>query len=541
MPAKPYWWQRGVVYQIYPRSFMDHSGDGVGDIQGVIDKLDYVEWLGVDAIWFSPLFPSPMADFGYDVSDYIAIHPDYGTLADFDRLLIEAHSRDLKVILDLVPNHTSDEHQWFVESRRSMDDPKRDWYIWKDPGPDGGPPNNWKSYFGGPAWTFDEATGQYYMHNFHPKQPELNWRNTEVEQAMFDVIRFWLRRGVDGFRIDVIDRLLKDPQFRDNPPHPDWSEGDNPTNALRRVHSEAQFPELFDLWRRFRRVFDEFPNKVAIGEVAYDYGPQQLAGFYGEERTDTDNENDGLHLPFNFGLIAQPWDAESIRAFVDTYDAALPSYAWPNYVLGNHDQSRIASKYGRAQARVAAVMLLTLRGTPTIYYGDELGMEDVTIPDERIQDPQGRDRNFNRDECRTPMQWDTSPHAGFCLADVTPWLPVADDYQQHNVAVQTDDPNAMLNLHQRLLNYRRRTPALHIGRYYAIDPCPAGCFVYLRQYNDQRCLIALNFTGETRTLDLSDYGDSTTIILSTEADRDGQPVDLGALALHGDEGVIIEV
>lgn len=534
------WWQTGVIYQIYPRSFMDSNGDGLGDIQGVIDRLDYLEMLGIKAIWFSPLFPSPMADFGYDVSDYRDIHSEYGTLADFDKLLVAAHQREMKIILDLVPNHTSDEHPWFVESRSSKDNPKRDWYIWRDPAPDGGPPNNWMSYFEGPAWTLDNATGQYYLHNFHPKQPDLNWRNPETAEAMLDHIRFWLKRGVDGFRIDVIDRILKHPDLPDNPPNPTWQPGDSPLWQFERVYSERQFPEIFTYMKQFRAVFDEFPERVAIGELAYNVALDHMAAYYGDESLTDDNTGDGLHLPFNFGLIIQDWNAESIKAYVDAYDAALPAYAWPNYVLGNHDQPRIASKYGPEQARIAAMLLLTLRGTPTLYYGDEIGMTNTPIPRDRIKDPQGIGGGFNRDEARTPMQWDANPHAGFTNADTPPWLPVHPDFETVNVAAQRDEPAAMLSYYYRLLTYRRQTPALHQGRYYPVEVEEPGCFVYLRQYNDQRCLIALNFTDETHTLSLPDYANGN-VIVSTNSDRDGLPIDLNTLTLTANEGLLIEL
>lgn len=525
------WWKTGVVYQIYPRSFMDANEDGVGDIQGIADRLDYLQWLGIDAIWFSPMFPSPMADFGYDVMNYTDIHHEYGTLADFDKLLVEAHSRGIKVILDLVPNHTSVEHAWFKESRASRDNPKRDWYIWKDPKPDGSEPNNWLAYFGGPAWTFDETTGQYYMHNFDPGQPELNWRNPEVEQAMFDVIRFWLRRGVDGFRIDVIDRILKDPEFRDNPPNPTWKPGDPKVGSLLREYSEAA-DGTHDYMKKFRAVFDEFPGTVSIGEVQYGLSAEALAAFYGDE--------DELHIPFNFGLIGLPWNAETIRAFVDDYDGGLPPFGQPNYVLGNHDAPRLASNYGIDQAGVAAILLLTLRGTPTLYYGDELGMQNVTIPEDQIQDPQGRNKaGFNRDECRTPMQWDSSLNAGFSAEGAKTWLPVAADYQQVNVEEQMEDSASLLRLYQRMLAYRRQTPALNAGRYYALDAAP-GCFAYLRQFNDQQRLVVLNLTTEAHTLSFEDW-ETGVIAISTDYQREGETVDLKQLMVRGNEALVIEV
>jgi alpha-glucosidase len=530
------WWQTGVIYQIYPRSFMDANNDGLGDLEGVRQRLPYLASLGIDAIWFSPIFPSPMADFGYDVADYTDIHPDYGTLATFDALLEEAHQHSLKVLLDLVPNHTSSAHPWFEEARQSRDNPKRDWYIWQDPKADATPPNNWLSYFGGPAWTYDELTGQYYMHNFDPEQPELNWRNSQVKAAIFDSIRFWLKRGVDGFRMDVIDRLLKDPDFRDNPPNPAWSPGDAIMWSQDRIHSEGA-PGTHALMREFRDVFNEFPQTVAVGELSYALEAEEFAAFYGQRMDD--NNGDELHLPFNFGLLGRAWRADVIRPYVDQYDASVPSYGWPNYVLGNHDVGRIASRYGQAQARVAALMLLTLRGTPTLYYGDEIGMTNATISEDKIQDPQGRNKaGFNRDECRTPMQWDASTNAGF-NAGAEPWLPVAPDYPVVNVAAQEVDPSSTLNFYKRLLDYRHNSPELQSGDYAALDAgVPADCYVYQRKYEGKTCLIALNMTHDERTLSLTGHG---IITVSTDHQRDGHPVDLTQFSLLPDEGVIIEL
>jgi alpha-glucosidase len=530
------WWQTGVIYQIYPRSFMDASGDGIGDLQGVRSRLDYLQWLGVDVIWFSPVFPSPMADFGYDVADYTDINPDYGTLDDFDQLLAEAHQRGIRVLLDLVPNHTSDQHQWFLEARSSRDNPYRDWYIWRDPKPEGSPPNNWMAYFGGPAWTFDEATGQYYLHNFTPEQPELNWRNPAVEQAIFEAIRFWLRRGLDGFRVDVIDRILKDEQLRDNPPNPDWREGDSPHWRWLRVHSEGH-PDLPEYMRRLRAVFDEFPDKVIVGEISYDLTLPQMMAFYGDER---DGHGDAVHLPFNFGLTTRAWDADIMRDYINAYEGLLPAYAWPNFVLGNHDLPRLASRVGAQQARVAALMLLSLRGTPTLYYGDELGMPNSPVPEALMQDPQGRNKaGFNRDECRAPMPWDDSPNTGFSPPGVETWLPPVPD-AAINVAAQRDDPGSMLALYRRLLAYRRQTPALHQGNYQHVAGVPAGCFAYMRQSGEQRRLIVLNFQSVAQTIHLDEF-DSGRVACSTHHERDGLPVDLSGFELLPDEGVIIEL
>ena len=367
------WWQTGVVYQVYPRSFGDSNRDGVGDLEGVRQHLDHLAWLGVDAIWISPFYRSPMKDFGYDVADYTDVDPLFGDFAAFDRLLADAHARGLRVIVDYVPNHTSDQHAWFIESRSSRTSPKRDWYVWRDPTPDGGPPNNWISVFGGSAWTLDEPTGQYYLHSFLAQQPDLDWRNPEVKQAMFDVLRFWLERGVDGFRIDVAQFIAKDPLYRDNPPHPDPVRMAHMGAWSRQLHLyDLGHPDLHAIYREFRALLDSYQgDRVSIGEL-HDEQFDVWAGFYGANL-------DEIHIPFNFHLLFATWDAAQIRTIVDAIEAALPDGAWPNWVLGNHDQRRIASRLGVAQARVAMILLLTLRGTPTLYYGDELGLPDTEL------------------------------------------------------------------------------------------------------------------------------------------------------------------
>lgn len=521
------WWMRGIVYQIYPRSFMDSNGDGVGDLRGIASKLDYIQWLGIDAIWISPIYPSPMHDFGYDVSDYTDINPLFGTLADFDHLLAEAHERGIKVLLDLVPNHTSSDHPWFIESRSSRDNPKRDWYIWRDAKPDGSPPNNWLAYFGGPAWTWDENTQQYYLHNFLPEQPDLNYRNEAVCQAMFDNIRFWLRRGVDGFRVDVIDRMIKDDiNLRDNPPNPDYVEGVwNPQDRLLRVYSEG-YEGIHDLIHRFRAVFDEFDDRVMIGEIAYSIDPDYITSFYGEG---TEPYGSEIHQPFNFALMMIPWEAEAIRAFVDAYDKAIPPYGWGNYVLGNHDRERLVSRVGAAQARNAAMLLLTLRGTPTIYYGEELGMSDVPIPPEQYQDPQGINLGISRDPERTPMQWDEAPNGGFAPEGAAPWLPLAADFAINNVESQMVEPRSMLNFYRKLIALRKSDDDLLLGEYQSVN-APLGVFAYRR---GQHYLVALNFTDAPQSVDATGE-----IVVSTKMDR-GEKVN-GTLVLRPNEGVIVK-
>lgn len=523
------WWQTGVIYQIYPRSFMDSSNDGTGDLPGILSRLDYLSELGVDAIWLSPIFPSPMADFGYDVANYVDVEPIFGTLADFDQLLAAAHARGIKLLLDLVPNHSSDEHPWFVESRRSRDNPRRDWYIWRDPAPDGGPPNNWGSYFGGSAWQLDETTGQYYLHLFDRKQPDLNWRNPEVRAAIYGAMRFWLDRGVDGFRVDVIWLLLKDEQFRDNPLSPEWQPGDPPWAAQQRVYTE-DLPEVHQIVREMRGLLDAYDERVMIGEI---YLPvPRLMHYYGESL-------DEAHLPFNFQLVLLPWDAQAIRAAVDQYEAALPEGAWPNWVLGNHDQHRIASRVGRAQSRVAQMLLLTLRGTPTCYYGDELGMVDVPVPAHLAHDPQEHlSPGHGRDPERSPMQWDASPNAGFTSPEVAPWLPLADDYREVNVAVQRTDPHSMLALFRRLIELRRNHRALQIGGQRSLDAGSATVFAFVRELDAQRVLVVLNFGQAEQRLDLAAAGTTGTLLCSTQLDRSG-PIELAQIALRPDEGLTI--
>jgi alpha-glucosidase len=522
------WWQQGIIYQIYPRSFMDSNGDGIGDLPGILNKLDYLQWLGVDAVWISPIFPSPMADFGYDVSDYTDIHPLFGTLAAFDSLVAEAHRRSLKVILDYVPNHTSEQHPWFIASRSSSHHPKRDWYIWCDPAPDGGPPNNWRSVFGGSAWEWDALTGQYYYHAYLKEQPDLNWRHPEVQSAMLDVLRFWLNRGVDGFRVDALRQLIKDEQLRDNPPNPAYHPGQGPYHALLPVYTTDR-PEVHDMIALMRRIVDAFDERLLIGEL---YLPiERLVAYYGVHGS-------GVHLPFNFHLILVPWQARQIEALINTYEAALPLDGWPNWVLGNHDQHRLSSRIGPAQARVAAMLLLTLRGTPTLYYGDELGMLDVAIPPELVRDPWEKNvpgLGLGRDPERTPMPWDGSSNAGFTSG--TPWLPLAANYQTVNVAAERDEPTSMLTLYRRLIALRRATPALSVGSYVGLE-AHGDVLAYMRTYAGQRCLVVLNLAPHPQVFESPQKTFHGHIVLSTHVDRADETVH-GTITLRGDEGVIL--
>ena len=531
MTQPHFWWQTGVIYQIYPRSFLDSNGDGVGDLSGIASKLDYLRWLGVDAIWLSPIYPSPMADFGYDITNYTDVHPLFGTLENLDTLLYQAHQRDLKLILDFVPNHTSDEHPWFQQARSSRTNEQRDWYIWRDPAPDGGPPNNWTSRFGGSAWQFDEQTEQYYLHLYDVKQPDLNWRNPQVRQTMFDVMRFWLDRGVDGFRVDALEVLLKDEQFRDNPVNPLWKPGD-PFYTRLLEHYVVDQPGMHDIMQEMRALTESYSQRVLIGEL---YLPlERLMPYYGEQL-------DEIHLPFNFQFVTMPtWEARTVRQAVEGYEAALPQEAWPNWVLGNHDRTRIATRVGREQARLTQMLLLTLRGTPTCYYGDELGMQDVPLPRELMHDPLGKNHpEQSRDPVRSPMQWDGSANAGFCPAGVRPWLPVANDYQTFNVAAEQHDPRSFLMLTRALLDVRRSNYALTLGSYQSVKQESATCFVYLRQYSDQSCLVALNFSAHDQVVTLPEQGQGR-VLLSTHLDCEGL-IHLSEVHLRGNEGLLIEV
>ncbi len=521
------WWARGIVYQIYPRSFQDSNGDGIGDLPGIIDRLDYLRWLGVDAIWLSPIYPSPMADFGYDVADFTDIHPMFGTLADFDRLLAEAHARGLKVILDFVPNHSSDRHPWFQESRASRTNPKRDWYVWRDPAPDGAPPTNWLSHFGGSGWEWDQATGQYYYHAFLKEQPDLNWRNPEVVAAMHATMRFWLKRGVDGFRVDVIWHLIKDDQFRANPPNPGFAEGMWPYTRLLPVYT-ADRPEIHDVVAGLRQVVDDYDERVLIGEI---YLPvERLVTYYGRDLR-------GAHLPFNFQLILTAWNARNIDRLIRAYEAALPPGGWPNWVLGNHDNHRIATRVGPAQARVAAMLLLTLRGTPTLYYGDELGMKDVPIAPELVQDPWEKGvpgLGLGRDPERTPMPWSADPNGGFTTG--TPWLPLGEDLASVNVAAERTDPHSMLSLYRALIELRLKEPALAIGDYQPVE-AEGAVLAYRRRHEGSELLIALNLSSTPARLPAPTAG--ARILLSTHLDRSDPAAD--RIPLRADEGIILKI
>jgi alpha-glucosidase len=511
------WWQRGVIYEVYPRSFQDSNGDGIGDLAGIHQRLDYLVQLGVDALWLSPIYPSPMADFGYDIADYCNIDPTFGTLSEFDALLAEVHSRGLKLILDFVPNHTSDQHPWFLESRSSRTNPKRDWYLWRTE------PNNWLSNFGGPAWQYDPATNQFYYHSFLKQQPDLNWRNPAVRAAMFDVLRFWLNRGVDGFRVDVMWLMIKDDQFRDNPPNPAYTPGAPSSQRLLPFYN-ANRPEVHDLIAAMRTLVDTYPDRVLIGEI---YLPiQQLMTYYGKDLS-------GANLPFNFQLLQCAWSADAIAQVLFDYHAALPEGAWPNWVLGNHDQPRVASRVGAHQARVAAMLLFTLPGTLTMYYGEEIGMANVPIAPENVHDPAEKNEpgiGAGRDPERSPMQWDATANAGFSTGH--PWLPLAPDFAAANVAAQDRDPASMLTLYRDLILLRSFHPALIDGRMQSIA-ARDNVLRYQRISPTESLQILLNL-GHTAT----QVDASGVILKSTHPGREGESI-IQSIELHPAEGLIL--
>lgn len=484
------WWQTGVLYQIYPRSFADANSDGVGDLRGILGKVEYLKDLGVKAVWISPFFPSPMADFGYDVSDYCNVDPLFGTLDDFDAVREALHAHGMKVVVDLVLNHCSDQHAWFKDSRSSRASPRRDWFVWRDPAPDGGPPNNWVAVFGGPAWTFDPDSGQYYLHTFLPQQPDLNWRNPEVVEAMHDVMRFWLDRGVDGFRLDAVYFIAKDPDLRDNPPNPkagSMHKSMGEYDRYEHVYDKAH-PDIHAMLKGLREVTDAYPDRVLYGEL-HEYDLAKWAAYYGTAR-------DGLHLPGNFSLLTLRYEAAHARALVEAVERATPEGAWPNYVLGNHDEVRLASRYGgEAQAKLLASMLLTLRGTPVWYAGDELGIAEVPIPQDQVQDPWGLrvpEAGVGRDGCRTPMAWTSAPGHGF--TDARPWLPFHADAASRNVVVQSGEPASMLRLVQDVLRLRAQHPALQSGAWSVIEHLPETVFGYTRTLGEDVVSVLLNFS-----------------------------------------------
>jgi alpha-glucosidase len=498
--AQDPWWKHAVIYEIYPRSFQDSNGDGVGDINGITSRLDYLRDLGINAIWISPMYPSPLVDFGYDISDYTAIDPLYGTLGDFDRLVGEAKKRDIRVIMDFVPNHTSDQHPWFKESRSSRTNPKRDWYIWRDGKGPGEPPNNWQSWFGHSAWKFDPATNQYYYHHFYTEQPDLNWRNPQVRKAMYDAMRFWLDRGVAGFRIDAVSRLFEDPNLHDDPILPGKNAYGDPNIAHKYTDN---LPEVHEVLREMRQVVDEYPGNPVLISEADEPNIAELTKMYGRK-------NDEVQLPMDFQIAdVNKLSAPDFRRVLSEIDENTAG-GQPHYFFSNHDQPRQWDRYGDGVhndqiAKLMATLLLTTRATPLMYYGEEIGMRTTDpVRKEDVQDPVGKigwPQDKGRDGERTPMQWDASKNAGFSTAE-RPWLPVPPSSAEYNVAAESKESGSILSFYKRLIALRRSDPALRNGRYLPLNREDPFVLAFLRKKpgNGGAILVVLNMSAESRTV-----------------------------------------
>jgi alpha-glucosidase len=519
------WWRRAVIYEIALISFQDTNGDGRGDLPGLLQRVEYLKWLGVDAVWLTPIQKSPMRDFGYDIANYCAIDPAFGTMEDFDRLLQALHQAGIRLILDLVPNHTSSDHPWFRESSSSRSGEKAEFYLWSDAGENGGPPNNWQSRFGGSAWEWSEERRQFYCHSFLVEQPDLNWRNEAVRQAIAEVMRFWLRRGVDGFRVDASAVLIKDPLLRDNPANPDADEKTPPPQRQVPVFTDDR-PETMGCIEMLRQVLDEFDDRVLCGEVQGK--TDRIGHFYGSDKP-------RLHLPLNFALLDTPWNALSLQAAIDSYFNALPQGAWPVWVIGGHDKQRIASKIGQGQARILAMLLMTLRGTPFFYMGDELGRGRSRVPPEAVKDAFEKllpGYGLGRDPERVPMRWDRSSKGGFTSG--VPWLPLNDD-ASCNVEQEVADERSILHLYRALIDLRRNKPCLVEGDYQPLR-VRNEVLSYRRSLGKAAISVGLNTTGEPRRWDLGEGGER---LISTYLDRPHEAVE-GSILLRANEGIVVE-
>jgi len=521
------WWKSGVLYQIYPRSFADSNGDGVGDIPGVIEHLDHLAWLGIDGIWLSPVTVSPNADWGYDVANYCDVDPSLGTLADIDRLISEASTRGIRVLIDLVPNHTSDLHEWFKAARSTKDNPYRDYYVWQDPRPDGAFPNNWVSSFGGPAWSFDDATDQWYLHNFLEQQPDLNWWNQSVHDEFDKIVKFWFDRGVSGFRIDVAHTIVKDKLLRDNPPATEDDPFVMQMFGQRPTYNECQ-PEVHDVLRHWRTIANEYdPPRVLIGETSVDR-IENIVPFYGND--------DELNLAFNFPFIESEFQAAPMSGIVDRMAGLLPENAWPVWTGSNHDVSRLATRWAGGdpvKVRLALMMLMMLRGTPVLYEGDEIGLEDVVLEQEDLLDPVGVrfwPYYAGRDPERSPMPWTSAPNGGFTAPGVTTWLPMTDP-AKCNVADQREDPGSVLHYVHELIAYRRAHRDVVLDASDPVEGVPAGCWAWRR---GAETTVVLNMSDE----EVSVEGVSGRIALCSGAPRGGEFVP-GTLVLAPWNGEVV--
>jgi alpha-glucosidase len=526
-------WSLGtIVYHIYVRSFQDSNDDGVGDLNGLLTRLEYIASLGVSAIWLSPIYPSPQADFGYDVANYTDIDPIYGSLEVFDKFLAACHSRGLRVMMDFVPNHTSLRHQWFIQSKSSKNNPKRDWYMWRAKKTDGSLPNNWLSVFGGTAWEWDEQTQEYYLHTFDKGQPDLNWRNPEVVEAMLSVLRFWLDRGVDGFRVDVPYHMFKHAELLDEPASPNYRpELHGQYESLLHVHT-AWLPESFDMMGKFVEVLKEYEHKFMVSEA---WGTlEDLLTLY-------KTVGWKYFAPFNFSFITLPWQAELHKQFIDSYDKALGDIYFPCFVLGNHDKPRVVSRIGEKQARIAAIAALSLRGIPFIYYGEEIGMSDTPLSPDDVQDPFEKlspGLGLGRDPQRTPEQWNGSTNAGF--SNAKPWLPVNMNYQIVNIEKEAANKTSMYNLYLLLIKLRKHHPSLREGSYVPVESPAENVFTYIREHKDEKALIILNFDNKGKHISLP-YEDAHVIASASLTIPEGERIDVKNLQLSGDEGLICTI
>jgi alpha-glucosidase len=532
MASELKWPLSSVVYHIYPRSLFDTNSDGIGDLKGIEKKLDYLVDLGINAIWISPIYRSPMKDFGYDISDHADVDSIFGNMKNFDSLIKNAHRKNIKVMIDYVPNHTSDQHKWFEESRSSKDNPKRDWYIWAQGKADGSPPNNWRSYFGGSAWQLDAQTNEYYLHTFDKHQPDLNWRNPELEKAMLEVLKFWLQKGVDGFRVDAIDWVYKDPSLRDEPHNPNRAEGKH-SEYDHLIHTYTfSLPETIEVMKKFVKVVKQFDHKFIVAEAHLDL--QEIIKRYVTVGWK-------WYQPFNFSLIYLPWKAEIHKQYIDEYDKALGELYVPCFVLGNHDQHRVGTRIGIKQARIAAILQLTLRGLPFIYYGEEIGMTDNHIPSDQIQDTyeiNSPKLGFGRDPERTPMQWDDGKYAGFSSSK--PWLPINPNYTKINVRSEEKDPKSMLTLYKLLIRLKKGNAVLREGKYVAL-PMPAdNVLAFIREHDGNKILVLLNFDDRDKKISMN-FKKAKIICEDTLTDKPGKIIDLTDFKLEGNEGYILQI
>ena len=534
-PAADEWWKHAVIYEIYPRSFQDSDGDGIGDIKGITSRLDYLEDLGINAIWITPMYPSPGVDYGYDISDYTAIDPVYGTMEDFDRLVAEAQKHNIRVIMDYVINHTSDQHAWFKESASSKTNPKRDWYIWRDGKGPGLPPNNWQSWFGHSAWTLDPKTNQYYYHYFYTQQPDLNWRNPEVHKAMDGVLEFWMNHGVAGFRIDAVSRLFEDPGLHDDPYLPGYNVyGDR---NIEHKYTD-NLPEVHDVLKEVRRVVDHYPGDPVLVTEADEPNIEELTKMYGS--------GDEVQLPMDFQIAdVNELSATRFRNLFNQVEKNS-AHGQPEYFFSNHDQPRQWDRYGDGKhneqiAKLMAALLLATRGTPQMYYGEELGMR-TTDPAriEDVHDPIGKigwPKEKGRDGERTPMQWDGSAEAGFTTS-AKPWLPVPPSATQYNVEAERKDPDSIFNWYKRLLALRKSEPALRDGSYESVNDTDPDVFAFLRRSGDSTVLVALNFTAKAQTVQLAIPGKDGKVETLLKTPGAADPESLGQIPL-GPFGVYI--